>query len=110
MEDKVLVLLPSDHSKLLMQWKGPFEIKGCKGGNKYQIEINRKMKTFDINPLKQYVERNNVETTATPGRRDFPGGTREETPVGTGIEVLGGKPQAAALTGKGKIVVGARTD
>ena len=27
-EDKVLVLLPIDQNKLLMQWKGPFEIKG----------------------------------------------------------------------------------
>ena len=24
--DKVLVLLPTDHNKLLMQWKGPFEV------------------------------------------------------------------------------------
>ena len=26
--DKVLVLLPTDHNKLLMQWKGPFEVQG----------------------------------------------------------------------------------
>ena len=44
--DKVLVLLPTDHNKLLTQWKGPFEVKGCNGGNSYQIEVNRKMKTF----------------------------------------------------------------
>ena len=81
---KDLVLLPTDHNKLLIQWKGPFEVKGCKRGNNYQIEVNRKMKTFYINLLKQYVERNNVEMTATPGRRDFPRETREETQVGAG--------------------------
>ena len=51
-EDKVLVLLPIDYNKLLMQWKGPCEVKLCKGGNNYQIEINRKAKTFHINLLK----------------------------------------------------------
>ena len=71
--DKILVLLPTDHNKLLMQWKGPFEVKGCKGGNNYQIKVNRKMKTSHVNLLKQYVERDNVETTATPGWLDFPG-------------------------------------
>ena len=52
--NKVLVLLPTDHNKLLIQWKGPFEVKECKGGNNYKIEINQKMKTFYINVLKQY--------------------------------------------------------
>ena len=100
--DKVLVLLSTDHYKLLMQWKGLFEVKGRKGGNNYQIEVNRKMKTFHVNLLKQYVERDNVETTATPGRRDFLGGTREEIRVGTDIEVQGGKSQTAAVNGIGK--------
>ena len=27
--DKVLVLLPNDHNKLLMQWKGPFEVSAA---------------------------------------------------------------------------------
>ena len=90
--DKVLVLLPTDYNKLLMQRKGPFKVKRCKKGNNYQIEVNRKMKTLHINLLKQYVERVNVEMTATPGPRDFPGGTREETRVGTEIEVQGSKP------------------
>ena len=87
--DKVLVLLPTDHNKQLVQWKGPFEVKGCKGKNNCQIEVNQKIKTFHINLLKQYVERDYVEMTATPGRRDFPMGTREETRVGTGIKVQG---------------------
>ena len=77
--DKVLMLLPTDHNKLLMQWKGTFEVKVCKGGNNYQIDICRKTKTFHINLLKQYVETDNVEMTASPERRDFPRETREET-------------------------------
>ena len=89
MGNKVLVLLPTNHNKLLTQWKVPFEVKGSKGENNYQIKINRKIKTFLINLLKQYVERDNVEMTSTPGRRDFPGGNREETGVETGIEALG---------------------
>ena len=94
-----------------MQWKGPFELKGCTGGNNYQIEINRKMKTYHINLLKQYVERDNVEMTAMRGRRDFPEGIRKEIRVETGIEVqgvqgVGGRPQAAEVSGIGKIVIG----
>ena len=74
--DKVLMLLPTDHNKLLMPWKGPFEVKRGNGGNNYQIEVNKKIKMFHM--LKQYVERDNVEMTATPRRRGFPRGTREE--------------------------------
>ena len=111
--DKVLALFPTDHNKLLMHWKGPFKVKGCKEGNNYQIEVNQKMKTFYINLLKRYVERDNVEMTATPGRRDFPGGIREETRVGTGIEVQGvqGDRLLAAAVGEiGKNVVGANAN
>ena len=64
---------------------------------------------FHINLLKLHVESDNVEITVTPGRRDLPMVTR----VGTGIEVQGvhgGRPQAAAVGGIGKIVVGARAD
>ena len=44
-EDKVLVLLPTDQNKFLMQWKGPFEIKGTKWGKNYQVKVNKKVKT-----------------------------------------------------------------
>ena len=59
--DKILVLLPIDQNKLLMQWKGPFEIKGTKWGNNYQVEVNKKVKTYHINILKLYVERGRIE-------------------------------------------------
>ena len=44
--DKVLVLLPTDHNKFVMQRKSPFEIKVCKGGNNYQGKTNRKKRHF----------------------------------------------------------------
>ena len=79
--DKVLVLLPTDQNKLVMQWKGPFEIKGTKWGNNYQVEVNKKAKTYHINKLKLYVEKGRIEETATPGRRNVPGEPRGETQV-----------------------------
>ena len=82
--DKVLVLLPTDQNKLLMQWKGPFEIKGTKWGNNYLVDVNNKVKTYHVIMLKLYVEKVRIEETATPGRRDIPGEPREETQVGCG--------------------------
>ena len=63
--------------------------------------------------MKQYVGRDNAEMSSTPGRRDFPERTQKETRVGIGIEVQraqGGRPQAAAVGGIDKIVVGASAD
>ena len=107
--DKVLVLLPTDQNKLLMQWKGPFEVKGIKWGNNYQVEVNEKVKTYHINMLKLNVERGRIEETATPGRRDIPGEPRGETQVGCGC-VQGGHPQAAAVGQVGTNLVGVKRD
>ena len=55
--DKVLLLLPTDTNKLLMQWKGPYEIMSrCGKGNDYRIEVNKKVKMFHANMLKKYIE------------------------------------------------------
>ncbi|KAL5020859.1 hypothetical protein ScPMuIL_000014, partial [Solemya velum] len=54
---KVLILLPTDNNKLLMHWKGPFSVKEVCGQNDYRIEVNDKVKTYHINMLKEYVER-----------------------------------------------------
>ena len=37
LEEKVLPLLLTDHNKLLIQWKGPFETREGRGENNYQI-------------------------------------------------------------------------
>ena len=56
--DKVLLLLPTDTNKLLMQWKGPYEIMSrCGKGSDYRVEMNKKVKTFHANMLKKYIER-----------------------------------------------------
>ncbi|XP_061171191.1 uncharacterized protein LOC133180739 [Saccostrea echinata] len=61
--DKALILMPTDNNKLLLQWKGPFEVLKKVNRVDYQLKMNGKVKTFHINLLKKYVERaqcNNV--------------------------------------------------
>ena len=55
--DKVLILLPTDNNKLLMQWKGPFDVDKIVAKNDYGINVNGKVKTYHINLLKQYILR-----------------------------------------------------
>ena len=45
----MLVLLPTDHNKLLMQWKGPFEVSSKVG------LIDYKVKVYHANLLKKYI-------------------------------------------------------
>ena len=60
--EKVLILLPTDHNKLLMQWKGPFEVSSVVGLNDYKVKVKGKEKVYHANLLKKYFERE--ETTA----------------------------------------------
>ncbi|GFO38419.1 Zinc finger protein [Plakobranchus ocellatus] len=46
------MLLPRDLNKLLVQWKGPFEIVATVGINDYRINMGGKEKTFHANLLK----------------------------------------------------------
>ena len=55
--DKVLVLLPSDNNKLLMHWKGPFEVLERIGLTDYRIDQAGRTKVFHLNMLKRYYER-----------------------------------------------------
>lgn len=55
--DKVLVLLPTEAYKLLMQWKGPFDIVERLGDIDYRVNIGGQIKTIHANLLKQYIER-----------------------------------------------------
>ena len=41
--DKVLVLLPTDRNKLLMQWKDPYEVSAAVGTNDYKVKIKDKL-------------------------------------------------------------------
>ena len=61
--DQVLVLLPTEHSKLLLQWKGPYKVVGVKYENDYQIDMDGTVKTFHMNLLKKYHAREEVEVS-----------------------------------------------
>ena len=53
----MLLLLPTDGNKLLMQWKGPFEVLECRNDNNYRIQLEGRVKMFNANMLKKYTER-----------------------------------------------------
>ena len=55
--EKVLVLLPTSNNKLLLQWKGPYQIVEKFGKMDYKIHVDGKLKTFHANMLKKYIER-----------------------------------------------------
>lgn len=57
LNDKVLVLRPTDNNKLLMQWQGPFKVLERVRENDYRIEIFGRQRTYHTNMLKRYVER-----------------------------------------------------
>ena len=55
--DEVLIMLPTDANKLLMQWKGPFKIEKKMGPNDFKIRIDGKSKVYHANMLKKYTKR-----------------------------------------------------
>ncbi|KAK7094801.1 hypothetical protein V1264_006302 [Littorina saxatilis] len=55
--NKVLILLPTDHNKLLMQWEGPYEVEAVVGINDFEVNVGKKSKIYHANLLKLYVER-----------------------------------------------------
>src|SRR6266536_1686710 len=54
--DKVLLLLPTEHNKMELFWKGPYLVTKKVGTLDYQLQIKTKLKTFHINMLKHYME------------------------------------------------------
>ena len=64
-DDKVLVLLPTDHNKLPMQWKGPYKVETVVAQNDYGVNVNGSIKTYHINLLKQYIPRDGDGIAAT---------------------------------------------
>ena len=55
--DKVLVLLPTDHNKFMMQWKGPYEVSAVVGTSDYKVKVKDKLKVYHTNLLKAYIQR-----------------------------------------------------
>ena len=58
--DKVLFLLPTESNKLLLQWKGPYEVVEIVNRMDYKIDVDGVIGTYHANMLKQYVERKTV--------------------------------------------------
>lgn len=88
--DKVLILLPTDKNKLLMQWKGPFEVKRVVAANDYGIQIGDKVKTFHANMLKKYIGRENadeVKDREEESEKDDDGDSQENSDGGPVLHV-----------------------
>ena len=58
--DKVLLLLPSESNKVLLQWNGPYEVLEVVNAMNYKINVKGVVNTYPANMLKLYVERQNV--------------------------------------------------
>ena len=58
--DKVLLLLPSESNKVLLQWNGPYEVLEVVNAMNYKINVKGIVNTYPANMLKLYVERQNV--------------------------------------------------
>ena len=81
--DKVLLLLPTDSNKLLLQWKGSYEVVEVVNRMDYKIDVNGVVSTYHANMLKQYVKRRNelshfllsaeaIESVDDDDNEDFP--------------------------------------
>ena len=58
--DKVLLLLPSESNKVLLQWNGPYEDLEAVIVMNYKINVKGVVNNYPANMLKQYVERQNA--------------------------------------------------
>ena len=58
--DKVLLLLTTESIKLLLQWKGPYELVEIVNRMDYRVDVDGVIGTYHANMLKQYVESKNV--------------------------------------------------
>lgn len=52
----MLVLLATDHNKLLTQWKVPFGVSAVVGLNDHKVSVKGKERVYHANLLKKYFE------------------------------------------------------
>ena len=56
--DQVLLLIPTDKNKLMMQWRGPYPVVECRdNGIDYVIKVGNKKQLYHINLLKKFYKR-----------------------------------------------------
>ena len=58
--DKLLLLLPSERNKVLLQWNGPYEVLEAVSMMNYKSNAKGVVNTYPANMLKLYVERQTV--------------------------------------------------
>ena len=58
--DKVLLLLPNESNKVLLQWNGQYEVLEVVSVINYKINVKGVVNTYPADMLKLYVERHNV--------------------------------------------------
>ena len=58
--EKVLLLLPSESNKVLLQWNDPYEVLEVVNVMNYKIDVKGVVSTYPANMLKLYVESQNV--------------------------------------------------
>ena len=57
----MLVLLPTDSTKLLLQWQGPFTVIEKVRSDDYHIQLSSRAKTYHANMLKKCWVREKVD-------------------------------------------------
>ena len=81
--EQVLILLPTDRNKLLMQWRGPYTVVKKINEFDYRIKVNNKVKSFHINNLKKYIPRLEPEAGTCMSIFDQPFSLENACAVGT---------------------------
>ena len=80
--DRVLMLLPTDSNKLLMQWRGPYTVESRVGASNYRVKMGFKTKTSHVSMLKKYISREpDVDGNVVPA--DNTDGATVAVPGGT---------------------------
>ena len=75
--DEVLVMLPTNSNKFLMQWKGPYVVHDChNNGVDYFVKVGNHKKLYHANMIKRYYRRNTVNVIVQDD-----GGSAESTKV-----------------------------
>ena len=68
--EQVLILLPTNNNKLLMQWEGPFVVIQVLPQNNYTVRIRGREKTYHANLLKKYVAREDTTKKTRENDKD----------------------------------------
>jgi len=75
--DLVLILLPTEESKLLMQWRRPYTVTERVGLTDYRVRMGDTEKVYHINMLKQYYEKARAANDTSSRRSDDAGYVEE---------------------------------